>query len=313
MRTPNLSRRDFLTSSAALLGAAALARPSLFAASEKPTVAEPIIDIHQHIPYSKRTAEQMMAHQAAMGISLTILLPAGSRFGLAAGVNPYPETQAFAEKYPDRFRWFANEVTDQPDAIDVIRRQLKAGAIGIGEQKFDVACDSAATERIAALAAEFDVPVLMHFQQGSYNHDIKRFHRILEKFPTVNFIGHAQTFWGNISQNYDEKVLYPKGPVTPGGITDRLLSDYPNMYGDLSAGSGLQAFLRDEDHARAFFARHQDKLLYGSDCSDPVGHGPACSGYQQIASVRRFAPDKKAERKLLFENARRVLKLKNLG
>ena len=232
---------------------------------------------------------------------------------LAAGVNPYPETQAFAEKYPDRFRWFANEVTDQPDAIEVIRRQLKAGAIGIGEQKFDVACDSAATERIAALAAEFEVPVLMHFQQGSYNHDIKRFHRILEKFPTVNFIGHAQTFWGNISQNYDEKVLYPKGPVTPGGITDRLLSDYPNMYGDLSAGSGLQAFLRDEDHARAFFARHQDKLLYGSDCSDPVGHGPACSGIQQIACVRRFAPNKKAERKLLFENARRVLKLKNLG
>ena len=313
MRTPNLSRRDFITSSAALLGAAALARPGLFAANEKSTVAEPIIDIHQHIPYTKRTAEQMMAHQAAMGISLTILLPAGSRLGLAAGVNPYPETQAFAEKYPDRFRWFANEVTDQPDAIDVIRRQLKAGAIGIGEQKFDVACDSAATERIAALAAEFDVPVLMHFQQGSYNHGIQRFHRILEKFPTVNFIGHAQTFWGNISQNYDEKVLYPKGPVTPGGITDRLLSDYPNMYGDLSAGSGLQAFLRDEDHARAFFSRHQDKLLYGSDCSDPVGHGPACSGYQQIASVRRFAPDKKAERKLLFENARRVLKLKNLG
>jgi predicted TIM-barrel fold metal-dependent hydrolase len=313
MRTPNLSRRDFLTSSAALLGAAALARPSLFAANEKAAVAEPIIDIHQHIPYNKRTAEQMMAHQAAMGISLTILLPAGSRLGLAAGVNPYPETQAFAEKYPDRFRWFANEVTDQPDAIEVIRRQLKAGAIGIGEQKFDVACDSAATERIAALAAEFDVPVLMHFQQGSYNHDIKRFHRILEKFPTVNFIGHAQTFWGNISQNYDEKVLYPKGPVTPGGITDRLLSDYPNMYGDLSAGSGLQAFLRDEDHARAFFARHQDKLLYGSDCSDPVGHGPACSGIQQIASVRRFASDKKAERKLLFDNARRVLKLKHLG
>jgi hypothetical protein len=124
---------------------------------------------------------------------------------------------------------------------------------------------------------------------------------------------YAQTFWGNISQNYDEKVLYPKGPVTPGGITDRLLSDYPNMYGDLSAGSGLQAFLRDEDHARAFFSRHQDKLLYGSDCSDPVGHGPACSGIQQIASVRRFASDKKAERKLLFNNARRVLKLKNLG
>ncbi len=32
--------------------------------------------------------------------------------------------------------------------------------------------------------------------------------------------------------------MYPKGPVTPGGLTDRYLSDYPNLYGDLSAGSG---------------------------------------------------------------------------
>jgi predicted TIM-barrel fold metal-dependent hydrolase len=315
MPTPTQSRRDFLATTATLLGAAALARTGLTAAEAAPatTKPEPIIDIHQHIPYSGRTSEQMMAHQVAMGVSFTILLPAGSRFGLAAGVNPYPEAQALAEKYPDRFAWFANEVTDQPDAVDVIRRQLKSGAIGIGEQKFNVTSDSPGIEHIAALAAEFEVPMLMHFQQGTYNNDIHRFHRILEKFPTVNFIGHAQTFWGNISKNYDEKILYPKGPVVPGGITDRLLSDYPNMYGDLSAGSGYQAFIRDEDHAHAFFARHQDKLLYGSDCSDPVGHGPACSGFQQIGSVRRFSPDKKAERKILYGNARRVLKLTQLS
>jgi len=153
----------------------------------------------------------------------------------------------------------------------------------------------------------------MHFQQGTYNHDIHRFHRILEKFPTVNFIGHAQTFWGNFSQNYDEKILYPQGPVIPGGITDRLLADYPNMFADLSADSGYRSFVRDEDHARAFFARHQDKLLYGSDCSDPVGQGPAGSGIQQLAYVRKLSPDKTAERKILYGNARRVLKLERLG
>jgi predicted TIM-barrel fold metal-dependent hydrolase len=76
--------------------------------------------------------------------------------------------------------------------------------------------------------------------------------------------------------------------------------------------AGMHSAARDEDHARAFFARHQNKLLYGSDCSDPVGQGPACSGTQQLASVRKFSPDKKAERKILCENARRVLKLKNL-
>lgn len=299
------SRREFLTTAATLLGTAALARADI-------SSAEPIIDIHQHVPYSGRTAEQLLAHQAAMGITFTILLPAGSRFALAAGVNPYPETKALAEAHPDRFRWFANEVSDQPDAIDVIRRQLKAGAIGIGEQKFDVNCDSAAIERVAALAREFSVPVLLHFQQGAYNHHLERFPRILEKFPSVNFIGHAQTFWGNISKGYDESILYPTGPVISGGLTDRLLADYPNMYADLSAGSGYRAFIRDEEHARAFFARHQDKLLYGSDCSDPVGRGPACSGTQQILSVKRFAPDKTAERKILYGNARRVLKLTHL-
>lgn len=305
MPIPSISRRKFLATSATLLGATVAARA---AASDT----EPIIDIHQHVPYSGRTAKQLLAHQAAMGITFTILLPAGSRFGLAAGVNPYPDTKALAEQYPDRFRWFANEVSDQPDAIAVIRRQLEAGAIGIGEQKFDVDCDSSAIERVAALARDFDVPVLLHFQQGAYNHHLERFPRILEKFPSVNFIGHAQTFWGNISRDYDESVLYPTGPVKPGGITDRLLTDHANMFADLSAGSGYRALIRDEDHARAFFARHQDKLLYGSDCSDPVGRGPACSGSLQILSVKRFAPDKQAERKILYGNARRVLKLTHL-
>jgi len=89
---PTRSRRDFLTTTATLLGAAAFARTGLTAAEKNPAspATEPIIDIHQHIPYSGRTAEKMMAHQAAIGIAFTILLPAGSRFGLEAGVNPYP-------------------------------------------------------------------------------------------------------------------------------------------------------------------------------------------------------------------------------
>ena len=64
----------------------------------------------------------------------------------------------------------------------------------------------------------------------------------------------------------NQKDMYPKGKVTPGGWTDRYLADYPNMYADMSAGSGLNALIRDEEHARGFIERHQDKLLYGSDC-----------------------------------------------
>jgi predicted TIM-barrel fold metal-dependent hydrolase len=191
----------------------------------------------------------------------------------------------------------------------VVEKYLKMGAIGIGEQKFHVDADSRHMQLIASIAREFDVPVLMHFQHDTYNMGIERFHKMLDRYPRVNFIGHAQTWWGNIDKKHDQPVMYPKGKVTPGGISDRLLSDYPNMYGDLSAGSGLNALQRDEEHARAFLARHQDKLLYGSDCSDHVGEGPKCSGSQQLATVRRLAPNAAALRKILYGNASRVMKI----
>ena len=122
-------------------------------------------------------------------------------------------------------------------------------------------------------------------------------------------VGHAQTFWGNIDKNHDQQVMYPTGKVTPGGITDRLLSDYPNMFGDMSAGSGLNAIIRDEEHYRGFMERHRDKLMFGSDCNDTIGAGPGCQGSQTIAAIRRVAPSKQIERKLLFENAKQLLRI----
>jgi predicted TIM-barrel fold metal-dependent hydrolase len=143
-----------------------------------------------------------------------------------------------------------------------------------------------------------------------YNYGFERFHKMLKKYPKVNFIGHAQTWWANIDKNHkDQKVLYPRTKVTAGGLTDRLLSDYPNMHGDLSAGSGLNALLRDEEHTRGFFERHQDKLLYGSDCADSVGKGDECDGAKIIAAVRKLSPSKKVERKLLYKNAKKLFRL----
>jgi predicted TIM-barrel fold metal-dependent hydrolase len=125
----------------------------------------------------------------------------------------------------------------------------------------------------------------------------------------VNFIGHAQTVWGNIDKNNTEQTnLYPKGPVTPGGLTDVMLAKYPNFYADMSAGSGLNAMTRDEEHARGFMDRHQDKLLYGSDCADSEGKGSTCSGAMMIAAIRRLAPSKAVERKLLYENSKRLFR-----
>jgi hypothetical protein len=150
----------------------------------------------------------------------------------------------------------------------------------------------------------------MHWQFKMYNYGFDRFHKMLEKYPRVTFLGHAQTWWANVDRNYvdDEKNLYPKGPIAAGGLTDRYLSDYPNMYGDLSAGSGLNALTRDDGFTREFLARHQDKLVFGSDCSDSDGAGEKCSGSQTIATIRRLAsPD--IQRKLFSGNAKKLFRL----
>jgi predicted TIM-barrel fold metal-dependent hydrolase len=311
------SRRDFL-SAAGLLGLAALL-PGCAGLSESSL--EPIIDIHQHVGYAGRPDSILLAHQAAMGATTTILLPAGRPMrtasthggvsnGLQAGALGNEACRRFARAHRPHYYFGANEVPDAPDAIQVIEKYLKLGGIIIGEQKFGVDCDSPAMQRIYELAADYRVPVLMHWQHGMYNYGFERFYKMLEKYPRTIFLGHAQTWWANIDKNHtDQAVLYPKGKVTPGGITDRYLNDYPNMYGDLSAGSGLNALLRDEDHAREFLVRHQDKLVYGSDCSDRVGFGSACQGAQTIAAVRRLSASKSIERKLLYENAHKMFRI----
>jgi predicted TIM-barrel fold metal-dependent hydrolase len=313
----HISRRGFvITSSLAVLGLAS----QRDGRAQPPASAEPIIDIHQHVGYTGRADDALLAHQRALGATTTILLPAGRNVntlstheGVANGLQAQclgnEACRQLASAHPGELLFGANEVPDVEGATQEIEKYLKLGAIIVGEQKFGVECDSPAMQRIYELAQAHDVPVLMHWQFDMYNYGFERFHTMLAKYPKVNFIGHAQTWWANIDRNHTtERGLYPKGPVTPGGLTDRYLSDYSNMYGDLSAGSGLNALTRDEDFARNFLKRHQGKLLYGSDCTDVEGSGPRCQGGQTIAAVRRLA-GRDIERKLLYGNAKELFRL----
>jgi predicted TIM-barrel fold metal-dependent hydrolase len=265
-----------------------------------------IIDIHQHTDYSGRPDGVFLNHQDTMGIAKTVLLPAGSRFNLEAGASGNDRVVEIAKRFPDRYVFFANEVPYDPQAKSVLEKYLRMGAKGIGEQKFFVDVNSAPVDLICSIAQDHGVPILLHFQHERYNVNFDQFWRVLQKYHRVNFIGHAQTWWANIDAAHEQPVLYPRWKVTAGGWTDRYLRDYANMYGDLSAGSGLNALARDEAHAREFLNRHQDKLLYGSDCSDHLGQGPKCSGSQQIAQVKRLTSPE-VRRKIFWENAARVI------
>lgn len=279
-----------------------------------------IIDIHQHLNFHARSHANFIAHQKRMGVTRTVLLPSGSALsrastlkgranGLAARVFGTQASFRLAEKHPDLFVPFCNEVPDLDGATDRLEKWLERGARGIGEVKFHLDCDSAPLRRVYDVAKAYGVPVLLHFQHGTYNMGFDRFHKILEAYPEVTFFGHAQTMWGHIDAEHDPEVMYPKGPVTPGGLTDRYLADYPNFYGDLSAGSGRNALDRDPEHAAAFLDRHQNKLCLGTDCADAVGTGKKCSGSGQIANVRRFAPDAEAQAKIFAGNAKKLIDL----
>ena len=301
------SRRQFL-GSLGIAGATLSLAACKTISTQESANSEPIIDIHQHTNYVGRSDADLLRHQRAMGVTTTVLLPAGRYYGLDAQCGDNPSVERFAKKHPGEFLFFANELPYLKEADAEIRRYLQKGAVGIGEQKFRVLADSAYLERMAGIAKDFGVPILLHFWDGDYNMELERFHKILEKFPTVNFIGHAQSWWGHIDKNHNPKVIYPKGKVTAGGLTDRWLADYPNIFGDLSAGSGLNALRRDPEFTAGFLERHQHKLLFGSDCPDKEGRGANCLGAQILATVRQSSGSKQVERQILFENARQLLR-----
>ena len=138
--------------------------------------------------------------------------------------------------------------------------------------------------RVYEIAAEMKVPVMMHIQnfphfsgEMPYNTGYDHFDQVLREHPRTTFIGHGDLFWANISADVPTDRGYPDGPIKPGGLTDKWLTEFPNLYADMSANSGNNALSRDKEYARKFVARHQDKLIFGSDCSCSDGHGAGIS------------------------------------
>jgi len=301
---PDLSRRNFL-GALPLIAAATLARTS-------PAPKEPILDFHQHTRYNGRTDQQLIEHQAVQQVTQTVLLPGDGWMLSVLGDNA--SCAALVARYSDSFVRFACADAAESRTPDVLRGNIRRGALGIGEMKFHVAVDSPEMHRVYKLADELRVPVLIHFEYETYNTGLERFASILKTYPRVNFLGHAQTWWGNISAELDPLVMYPKGPIKPGGLTDRLLSDYPNVYGDLSAESGLSALTRDPGFGRDFVRRHAGKLIWGSDCDCRDGKGGGVkSGYciagRCLAALNELVPDQTTLRRILYENGAKLLGL----
>ena len=109
---------------------------------------------------------------------------------------------------------------------------------------------------------------------------------MLKAYPKTTFIGHADAFWANVSADYANQEAYPVGKIVRGGITDKLLGDYGNLFGDLAANSGNNALSRDPSFTADFLKRHQNKLIFGSDCPCADGKGGGISQANNPAAAR---------------------------
>ena len=269
-----LNRRQFLGTAAAAVSAATLE-------AQAPAWPSPVLDLHFHM---RRDPESNAAHLDGCGVTRANLLTRSSAL---------EQVRATQTKYPGRFVWFASADITRPEAEKLLTQAVKDGAGGFGEIKFHVAADGPELRRMYALAAELDVPILVHFQEvphfeneGVWSTGFAHFETMLKAYPKTRFIGHADAFWANVSAGYANDVAYPTGPIKRGGITDKLLSDYPNFFGDLSANSGNNALSRDPEFTAGFLVRHQDKLLFGSDCSCTDGKGSGVGQANNPAASR---------------------------
>jgi predicted TIM-barrel fold metal-dependent hydrolase len=330
----SMTRRDFL--SAATVAAAAMAFP--YVSRGQAPAADPTlqadgaprpggpphrcIDIHAHqSPDSRRgaataaakkgksetatasaarTEAQFVAHQKAINALGSVIL--GGNF----------DEYEFIKANPDRYiRSASGGNVPSGDRAAAVETALKGGAKCIGEHRWEGESEPY-MQRLLDMARDFKVPILFHFQEANYpKAPYREFYKTIEKYPTVTFIGHAIDWWGSIDKNYDSKAgTYPRGRVTPGGLTDVWLSRYPNLHCDLSATSGNTGLLRDPDFAKDFVNRQQDKIMFGTDCPCTTGNTPSCWAVIKHVAIAQLQLSPAVLDKIYFGNAQKVFGIK---
>jgi len=273
------------------------------------------VDVHVHLgqPWNERgplTAEMMLgwmdAHKVAQAWVLSLVSPE-SWF--------YPVTPQWileqTAPFRDRLVPFccvdprSINLGGYDGMLDILKRYVDAGARGFGEHKWGGAIDDPRNIELLRACAAVKLPILFHLD-GRRNMDkpgLPGLEKVLQEVPDGIFIAHAQGWWASISGDVKEAEFdgYPRTPVVPGGAIDRLMDKYPNLYGDLSAGSGANAIQRDPEFGREFILRRADRLLFGTDY---LANGQEVPQFEMLDSLE-LSQDVQA--KIFRDNARSLL------
>lgn len=226
------------------------------------------------------------------------------------GPIPFGRLLSYKERAPERFVLGYAPDPRRPEAIDLLEAAVRVhGVRTCGEIKLRMMYDNRDAIRMYRKCAELKLPVTVHidyeFDRGVryprpnywYGGGIEAFERAIAECADTIFIGHAPGFWAHISGDYDgTSKAYPDGPVAPGGKVIEMFRTYPNLYADLSAGSGFGALNRDHALTVDFLTEFQDRILFGRDYFD--------GRMQDLLNSLDLAEDARA--KILGGNAARL-------
>ncbi len=231
-----------------------------------------------------------------------------------------------AAEYPDRFIPFCNIdprlSVNSPD-FDlswVMEHYKEKGCRGIGEMTANLWWDDPRVTNLLDHAERCELPLTFHVAHREGNiygliddFGLPRLERQVADHPDLIFLAHSQSWWAYISGDVgeDEWGGYPGGPVVEGGRVPELMRRYPNIVGDLSAGSGFNAVSRDPEFGYAFLDEFQDQLCFATDVCRPSNRDDV------LINLKNWLEDALASGhitqqvfdKVTHQNALRVLKL----
>ncbi|HNS32312.1 MAG TPA: amidohydrolase family protein [bacterium] len=287
-----------------------------------------MIDIHSHIltvwdrkPF---TEKDLLERMDKLGIEKSVLLPLGESpetnffyFGTKDAIAVYL-------RHPDRIIPFccvdprAGGNSPSTDFSWILCRYKEAGCRGFGEFIPNLYIDDPLCMNLFRQCGRAGLPVLFHLYReigGFYglvdSPGLPRLERVLKECPETVFIGHAMAFWDEVSGYIDleRRHVYPVGSIKSPGRMQVLMKKYSNLYGDLSAGSGLNAITRDRDYGYKFIEEFQDRLLFGTDlCHQEPEIPGAIIGYFRDALDTGMI-SKAVYDKITEDNAKRILNL----
>lgn len=229
------------------------------------------------------------------------------------------ETLEICALYPHRLipfcnldpRWLTN--SPKSNFRPLLQAYKEMGCKGVGEYVPNLWFDDPLNMNFFEQVEEAGLPLTFHIAPkfgGCYGvvdePGLPRLERVLKAFPKLIFLGHSQPFWAEIGKNPDARAGYPKGKVTPGRVVE-LMRQYPNLHGDLSAGSGYNAIMRDPEFGYRFLEEFQDRLYFGTDIAYPGQKLPIVDYFRKLKENCLVCAG--ALEKITWYNAARLLRL----